>query len=133
HGGGDTTASESAAGEAGADDVPPMPAEDGRVEHTLGDLPPEPVVDAAPVEPVAPEVLAVSALPHAELNEAVDCIAMLECPAPVAGARIAARAEPLFDVEVARLVHWEGYDENERAWRAVRPEQEYTLVRAGLQ
>src|SRR5690606_19727322 len=77
---------------AAVDGVPPVG--DTRVEHTLSDPVPEEVIPPAP----APIEDAAGVLPHAALNEAVDCIAMLECPTPVAGARIAARAEPLFDV-----------------------------------
>src|SRR5690606_27479960 len=105
---------------------------DVRVEHTLGDIAPEPEPAAPPHAP-AESASPVAVLPYAALSAAIDCIANIECPAPIAGARIAARAEPLFDADTARLVHWEAYDEEARAWDAVRPDQDYRLVRVGLQ
>lgn len=128
--GADVGAGEAAGDFAPDDDVPPMitpiePIRDERVEHTIDEIAPTP----APAESAEGVVV----LPHAALNVAVDCVANIECPAPIAGARIAARAEPLFDVDMARLVHWEAYDEHARAWDAVRPDQDYRLVRVGLQ
>ena len=99
--------------------------EDTRVEHVLGDI--------ESVEPVTPEVEAADALPFAVLNEALDCIATLECPSAVTGDRIAARAQPLFDDEVARRVYWEAFDESDNTWGAVQPDQAYTRVRLGFQ
>lgn len=104
-----------------------------RVEHIVGDLEAPADADPEPVAAPAPDAGAEAALPYAELNEALDCIVTFDCPTPVNGAWLAARAEPLFDLDVARLMHWEGYDEVAQSWGAVRPEQDYSVVRAGLQ
>ncbi len=107
-------------------EAPPEQFEEVRVEHVLGD------VDSS-IEPAVSEPAAADALPFAVLNEALDCIATLECPTAVGGDRIAARAQPLFDDEVARRVHWEGLDEADGTWGAVLPDQAYTRVRLGFQ
>lgn len=107
-------------------EAPPEQFEEARVEHVLGD------VDSS-IEPAASEPAVADALPFAVLNEALDCIATLECPVAVGGDRIAARAQPLFDDEVARRVYWAGFDEDGGTWGAVLPDRAYTRVRLGFQ
>lgn len=99
-----------------------------RVEHTLGDA----VADVPDDDEIEPEAAAAT-LPYAPLNEALDCIATLERPTPMSGRDVAGRAANLFDDEVARRAHWEGFDQVAGAWTTVQPDATYAKVRAGFQ
>ncbi len=122
-----------AAADPAAVDIAPAsaaPAEwnEPRVEHTLGDA----MTDAGEAS-AEPEAVIEPPLPHAVLNDALDCIATLACPAPMRGGDVAARAATLFDADVARRVHWEGFDDATGGWGAVLSDAQYAQLRAGFQ
>lgn len=119
-----------AAGEAGEPspaarrtNVPPPPE---RVEHTLGDL------DTAARAP-APATGDVDGPPSAALDPLIDCIAVLQCARPVAGADLARHVRAIFADGLPRPVHWEAQADGRDTWEPIVPGGCYRAVRAGLQ
>jgi len=86
------------------------------------------------IEPVlvreAPSEAAAGAAPA--LSEALDYIVSLEAPEGLAGDSVLAAVDGVRH-RCSKSVHWEGYDETEGRWHALRAEHGYSAMRAGLQ
>jgi FtsZ-interacting cell division protein ZipA len=83
------------------------------------------------IEPVLTEEAPRSA-PHPVLSEALDYIVAVEADGGLSGDAILAAVDGVRH-RCSKAVHWEGYDDNEARWQALRPDHGYSAMRAGLQ
>jgi len=106
-------------GEHGARDrASPVP---DRVEPVLGSI-----------EVVTPHRVAVDAPARGTiLSEQVDFVVPIETAEEIPGGELLQAAAEL--QHGSRFVSWEGFDEASQSWEALRPDQKYSTMRAGLQ
>ncbi len=98
----------------------------GPVEHTLSEL------EATRPAPASPPA-GIEGPPSAALDPLIDCIALLHCARPVAGADLARQLREIFEPGLPKPVHWEGLAEPRDTWEPISPAGRYRAVRAGLQ
>lgn len=93
-----------------------------RVEPVLGSLDMEPVGGDAPPSQASIRVI----------SEDVDLVVPIEPAEKISGGEALRVVAESFRYG-SRFAHWEGFDETTRSWEALRPDQDYSMVRAGLQ
>jgi len=93
-----------------------------RVEPVLGPL------DTEPTDRVA--LAAHASIPV--LSDHVDLVVPIEMAEEVSGGEVLQAVAEIFQYR-SRFAQWEGFDETTQSWGALRPDQEYSMMRAGLQ
>jgi hypothetical protein len=108
-------------GEGGPRDRDPAGSPD-RVEPLLGPLDTEPAEGVASAAHTSGPVL----------SEHVDLVVPIERAEEVSGGEALQAVAETFQYR-SRFARWEGFDETTQSWEALRPDQEYSMLRAGLQ
>ncbi len=89
------------------------------------------VAPAERVEPVLGPV-DVEAIADSLLSDVLDFIVPMEGSEEVSGVAVLEAAAGMLG-RTSRPVHWEGFDEARQSWEALRPDGEYSALRAGVQ